>query len=180
MDFTAGVTYKQVNAVFKQDVDFALVAKPVANGKCTVSIDGSDSSIQTATAAPANGYRFKYWRGDGITAANKYSNPLAMTLDVAMSTAEIEAVFEEDPAYTKITKDAGDVAFVFVKKLEAAMFGRFAPATTADTTIKKVELGTAVEEIGEACFANCVCLQSVSFRTDNKAPYKASLKNIGA
>lgn len=45
VDFTAGVTYKQVDAVFKQDIDFVLVAKAAANGRCTVSIDGSDSSI---------------------------------------------------------------------------------------------------------------------------------------
>lgn len=102
-----------------------------------------------------------------------------MALDAAMSTAEIEAVFEEDPAYTKIIKYSS-VIFVLAKRLEAAMLGRFNPAITADTTILKVELGTAVEEIGEACFANCMCLQSISFRADNKAPYKASLNGIGA
>lgn len=101
-----------------------------------------------------------------------------MTLDAAMSTAEIEAVFEEDPAYTKIIKDNG-VIFVLAKKLEAAMLDRFNPATTVDTTIRNVEFGTSVEEISEACFANCTRLINVSFRTDNKAPYKASLKGIG-
>lgn len=176
--FTSGATYKQVDAVFKQDVNFALVAGSAANGECTVSIDENDSSIQTATAFPANGYRFKEWRGDDITAANKYSNPLTMTLNAAMSTAEIEAVFEEDPAYTKITKNDSSIVFILAKKLEASGFDRFDPITTVDTSIVKVELGTAVEELGRACFANCTSLTSISFRSDSKAPYKASLNGV--
>ena len=166
IQYANGQTYKRIIALFKKNVTYTLTVKTSLYGHNTV-IDFEDyPQHKQALAEPIGGYMFKEWVGDAeyITSSNKNNNPIDISMVDNKRTTQIEAIYEEDPSWTKIQKVNGDIQRIYVEgPIELQHLGRDASHLYSDTTIKIVHLGTAVDSIGEYCFANCENLQEIHF-----------------
>lgn len=166
IQYTNGQTYKRIIALFKKNATYTLTVKTSLYGHSRV-VDFEDyPQHKQALVEPIGGYKFKEWVGDAtyITYSNKYNNPIDISMVDNKRITQIEAIYEEDPSWTKIQKVNGDIQRIYVEgQIELQHLGRDSSHLYSDTTIKIVHLGTAVDSVGEYCFANCQNLQEMHF-----------------
>lgn len=181
LTYRNGVTYKKVVALFRQDTTYTLTTRDTSNGSCQIVEYPGYPQHKTIIATPSAGYRLKEWSGDSayITSSNKKDNPLDVYMISSKRTTEVEALFEEDPRYTKVIRSNGSVARILSNTLNASLIGRYTPGSTTDSSIVRVEIGTVVNAIEDDCFRNCTALATVSFLVDDIDSSVATIQSIG-